>query len=261
MGVKIKARKIEPGPNEVFVATPNRVYVFPRQVDAFQTAVKFDPANYVLMQQGDIENLAANSAISMIQEYNGSNQEDTIVNVLRDGKFVPTPAQFMPHYRNVNLAVQGRGVLYDAAGNLIEGERLSQYTHTLNHNNWVWLNARFPKGEGHLGLDLVTIAGLNDKGEPVLSRQPLEPCLTEDGLADLDSLNSQGLPTQKSKVNSFEAGKNFYFLHPRQDSAARVNACAERSLLDCYRSPQYSDSRLGGFPCAEGACADDKPTK
>jgi len=205
-----------------------------------QTSTQINPREYALIQEGN----QATSAISIKQRFNGKNYLDTHVEVLTAGLTIPTPKQFLTQLRNVNQALENKLPLYNANGELIEGQELQDYANTLNHDCWVWLNASFKKGKGYLGLDLVTITGL-ENGKPVYQREPLQECLSEECYADLDSINSQGLPTQKSPIQKYESGKSIYLWHPRQDSASRFNASPGNADLYCSRVPLYSDSRLG----------------
>lgn len=246
--VEIIRRKVEAGEKEVFVEREDGLYAFPRKVDALETAVTINPQDYALIQEED----QAVYAISMTQGYNGDNQKDTTTKVLKAGLGVPRASRFIRQWLNVNQASQGKGVLYDASGNLIEGDRLKKYTHTLNHNHWVWSPESFRKGEGHLGLDIVTISGLNKKGNPIYKTEPLERCLGDDCYADLDSANSQGFLTQIAKTQKYEPGKTVYFYYPRQDSAVRFGAPSGAADFDCDGDPQCSVDGLGVFVCAEG---------
>lgn len=114
MVVEIIGRKVEADANEVLVKVGGQTYAFQRKVGELKTTTPIDQTNYALIQEGN----KATRAISMEQSYNGGNQIDTIVKVMRDGLIVPTSAIFMPHYKNVNDAKKGKSVLYDASGNI-----------------------------------------------------------------------------------------------------------------------------------------------
>ncbi len=249
MVVEIIGRKVEADSNKVFVERNGDVYAFAKSVGALTTTTPIDQASYALIQEGD----KATRAISMKQTYNGDNQRDTIVKVMRDGLTVPTAEIFMPHYKNANDALRGRSVLYDASGNLIEGERLDNYVNTLNRNCWVWLNGGFAKGSGFKGLDLVTISGLDKDGNPQFSKVPLEECLDKNCYAELGSINSQSFATQKASVQKFEPGETFYLEFPVQDAAVWFDAESVVTISDCSGDPQFSFPRLGVFTSAEGA--------
>ncbi len=244
-----RGREIKEESKEVFRERNGKIYAYPNKIEAFQKSAGTAPQDYALVQEGN----QAKYAISMKQRFGGFQFVPANIEVLQSGLIVPTPAIFLPHYKNVNEAQQGRTVLYDASGNVIEGERLDNYTHTLNYDCWVWINAHFPKGKGFLGLDLAIITGLNKKGKPVIKKNPLEDCLGKDCFAELDSLNKQGFPTKEAKTQSFEAGKTVYFLYPRVDSAARFGADSYWAVFICSWYPRLSDDRLGVFDCAEGA--------
>src|SRR3989344_3246683 len=228
-----------------------------RKVDAFQTPATINPDEYALVQEKNFPNYQSDLAISMNQGFGGFNHIDAHREVLKNGLKVPTPSIFLPNYINVNEALENRSVLYDASGNIIEGERLKEYANTLNYNCWSRINAMFPKEQekdtGFLGLDLAVIIGLDPEGEPIFSREPLEKCLEEVCWADLESANSQGFPTKESEIREYLPGKVIRFWYPREGAVAGFVAFSAGVNFRCGRSPQYSDSALGVFSCAEGA--------
>ena len=68
------------------------------------------------------------------------------VEALRMGLPLASVKNITAHHRNVNLALQGRGVLYDASGNLIEGSRLEECGNAVN-NAWVYLNDAYKESK------------------------------------------------------------------------------------------------------------------
>lgn len=255
MAVQIIGRKIEVSPSDVCVAKANGNYAYPRKVDALQTGAQIDGSQYALIREGN----EADVAISIAQRFNGKNLKfhQMAEESRKTGEILATPRWFMRNLQDVNSAIRGEGVIYDAQGNLIEGTRLVQYAQTLNHNCWVYLNGRFPKGRGFKGLDFVTV-----NADGTLTRAPLEDCLEQDGYAELESLNNQGLLTKKAKNQSYEPGKTVYFYSPvlRQENpdegyVARVNAYSDRAYLYCLGRPDCAASSLGGLVCAEGTVA------
>jgi len=256
--VKISGRKLEVS-NQLIVRLSNGAdYTFPKSIQGIEMSKGVDPQAYALIQEasteGNIEDYSANSAISMTQGFNGLNYTDSQVEVLKAGLVIPTPARFMPHLRNANEALKGKGVLYDASGNLIEGDRLKGYLDTLNRNCWVWLNAGFAKGTGFKNLDLMTVSGLVLNEGLHESRVPLEDCLEQDCWADLESLNKQGFPTKKSPIgDKYEPGRTAYFWYPRDGSVARFSAGSNWAGFNCGRYPANRDDALGVFTSTEGA--------
>lgn len=179
----------------------------------------------------------------MKQTDNGLQYLPTQHQLLIRGLIGATPARLISIIRNVNAAVSGRGVVYDASGNLLEGDRLKQYAHTLNHDCWIQLNAQFPRekesGTGHRVLDIVTIIGLDKEGKPILKREPLQPCLEDTCFAEVESANPQGLFTKKSAVQKYEPGKTAYNWpavlrqdNPEEGYVARFNANPDRAGLN-----------------------------
>ncbi|MFA5060835.1 MAG: hypothetical protein WC494_00780 [Candidatus Pacearchaeota archaeon] len=227
--------------------------LFPEKIESLQTRANIEKRDYSLVWERG-KATSAISAISMVQRLNGRNYLDAHSDVIRSGLYIPSPASFMSHVKNVNDALNEVIPLYDASGRLIEGERLYKYAETINKNCWVWLNAEFRKGNGFKGLNLTKVAGLDGEGNLVMNIAPLERCLEENGWADLESLNNQGFPTKKARIQSYEPGRTFYFWTPQKNCvAAGFYAGSGRADLSCYRDPSYSNSSLGVYPCAEGA--------
>ena len=175
-------------PNRTYVAVGDENYSFSKKVDALEIKAEIDRGNYALVNDVEMPNFSATSAMSMRQRNfpNGKNYYDALVDVLKQGRSVPRARQFIKQLIDVRDARDGKGVIYDANGNLIEDERLGDYYNVLFHNHWVWGAESFKKGKGHLGLDVVTIS-LDGQGKPVYHTEPLEPCLEEDCYAELDS--------------------------------------------------------------------------
>ena len=231
--------------------------LFPEKIEALQTNSRIIPADYALVQEGD----SMSTAVSMAQILNGKGDFHSLhQQVFAEELNGMDVRKFLPHLFRVNEALNRRAALYDANGNLIEEERLTNYTNTLNHNSWAYLNGYFQaseqgKPEGFRRLDLLTITGFNE-GKPIFSRVPLEPCLEVDCWADVtpDSLNKQGLPTKKSPIgNNYEAGKTAYFGYPRKDCVARFDSYSDGAILSCNGNPANRNGSLGVFASIEDA--------
>ena len=80
------------------------------------------------------------------------------------------------------------------------------------------------------------------------SCQDLENCIREDTYVTLDSINSQGLPTQKSPQQSYQQNQNIYYWHPRNGTVAGFGADSGRASLSCYVGAEGSDASLGVRP-------------
>lgn len=231
-------------------------HLFPKQIGAFPTRAQITPSQYALIQDGDRV-----VAISSLQQYNGSNFANLNQGASRDGVILATPRQFLTNWRNVNQALAGETARYNASGELMQPTQLVADAQVAN-NAWAYLNARFPKSseeQAFRGLDLVTIT-LDKDGKPVLTRVPLQPCLENACLADIESVNAQGFPTQRAKTNKYEPGKTFNFYPPvlREDKpeegwVAWFDAAPLRASFYCYGRPDDVYPSLGGFVCAEGA--------
>jgi hypothetical protein len=245
--VKMPSRAIQAEPDEVIRG--NRAY--PKSVGALPVIATINPSDYALIQEGD----EANAAISMAQRFNGLQFFPMLQEAMKAREVLATLRPFIRTLLNVNAARREEGVIYDALGNLIEGDRLIQYANLLNHDCWTYLNARFPQGQGFRGLDIVT-AGASG----IETRAPLEPCLEENCYAELDSMNNQGLLTKKASVQKYEPGKVVLNYPPRlradkpeEGYVAGFGAYSDWAVLYCGGDPDGSLPSLGGFACAEGA--------
>ena len=226
--------------------------LFPRQAKPFQTDAKITPSQYSLIQDGNKV-----IAISTSQFYNGRNFDELSQDAIKDGVIIATPRSHLINWQNVNSALRGETPRYNASGRLLETSQVDGEAGVVNHA-WVYLNARFPQGSGFRGLDLVTITLQN--GKPIFTRVPLQPCLEENCLADVDSMNEQGLLTRKAKTNKYEPGKTVNFYPPilRQDKpeeglVARFSADSGWAGFYCNWGPASRNESLGGFTSAEGA--------
>jgi len=258
--VAIISKPIQVNPNEVI---RNRS-IYPKKVDALPITANIpNPQDYALIQEGN----EANVAISMFQKFGELQFFSMLQKAMETKEALATPRRFMQNLINVNSARKNETALYDALGNIIEGDRLIQYTDRLNHNCWAYLNARFPqekiKDTGYKGLDFITI---NADGSEV--REPLQVCLDSDCYAELHSINSQGFPTRRAFVQEYKPGETFYFYppalrndKPQEGYVARFVAVPDSARLSCYWHPDGADASLGGIPCAEGAVAKNHEVK
>ena len=87
----------------------------------------------------------------------------------------------------------------------------------------------------------IETATFNASGKLVRKTAPLEQCLWQDGLADVNFMNNQGLLT-KSCGSNYEQGKNVYFWHPIDGRVTRFDADSDRANLNCNRDPDNSKS-------------------
>ncbi len=241
--IQIPSRSIEVGEDEVVIG--KRIYR--RKVDALHAKAKINPADYALVQEGN----SANFALSTTQQLNGLSFNQMNIKALEGGLLLARVQDFTPYLRNVNLALQRKRVLYDAFGNLIEGERLEQCGNAVN-KAWGYLNNAYEKGTGFLGLDVIHITGLDAKGKPTIERQPLEECVVDCWADILGPANSQGYHTARAPVQKFELGKTVYISAPQEGCVVGFVADSVRAVLVGYGYPQVADSWLGGFLRAEG---------
>lgn len=248
--VAIISRK-EPERDQSRVYVKNGTLSYPKKIDALPIVATINPSDYALIQEGD----NADVAISMIQQFNGLQFFPMLQESIRNRTPSATQKRLIQHLINVNSAIKGEGVLYDASGNLIEGNRLAQYAKELYHNRWAYLNGRFPQGQGFRSLDFVTI-GADGKE----ARVPLMSCLENACYAELASMNEQGLLTIEDSVQKYKPGENIYFYppvlrtdKPEEGYVARLDAGPDDAGVGCDRHLDYAYASRGGIPCAEGA--------
>lgn len=223
-----------------------------------------DPENYIGVPQ-------IGAIISKRERHKNLKWEPTLKAIHEEGGSLggklsmPDIPDFMTHFFNVKEAALGRGTLYDGRGKpLKKDEAVSQWNYFSSTDRspfngqmcWTWLNAKFVKGKGALKLNLQTDYHFDASGNLVFSQTPLEACLEEDALVDLDKpFNKQYLATsaQKSANINYAQGHNLYFWYPRKNAVARFAASSGGAGLGCNGSPSLADPALGVFVCAEGA--------
>jgi len=113
-----------------------------------------------------------------------------------------------------------------------------------------FLNAKFVKGSGFLGLDILTTKTAEGIKGVINLKTPLEPCLAKSCFADLDSLNPQGYPTKEAAVQEYKEGENFFFKPPIKDGIA-VASRYDRFQLDGTGTSKHF-RKMGIRPCIEG---------
>ena len=137
MALTIVGRKLKVRPDEIPVKRRDGTYAFPKNVAPFETKAAINPRDYALVLEGD----QVQRVMSMKQGINGLNYQNTQVKALQNNLNLPTLRTFISQYKNTNQALNGESVLYDASGNLIEGEQLRNYASRLNSDCWIWLKA------------------------------------------------------------------------------------------------------------------------
>ena len=201
-----------------------------------------------------------NVLIAKQEIHKGLKWGETIYALQENGLYMPPPGLFIPYFLNVKKAKEGKITLYDGNNAPIsqsEAEDLYKYL-TSSHRGgcWTWLDAYFSQGTGHLNLNLRTNhrVHINSNGtkQLVYTESPLEQCLNEDCYVAL-KFNSQGLATEKDKgKQEYKQGDNIKFWYPRENAVARLYANSLRAYLSCLGDPEFSNSSLGVFACAEG---------
>ena len=105
-----------------------------------------------------------------------------------------------------------------------------------------WQNAKFVKEKDGMYLQEVRF----ENGNLVISRKrKLEDCLMENGFANINSTNTQGLLTTRSSKSTYVQGENIYFYYPRNGRVARFVAITDRAYLYCDGNPSNRNDLLG----------------
>ena len=117
-------------------------------------------------------------------------------------------------------------------------------TEACSHWRGEWVDDTFKQREEILYLE--KNHKLSDKGELVPKySEPIEECLTEHGLANLSSINSQGFPTRRSEEQNYNQRENIYFWPPIEGRVTWFYADSVSSNFGCYWGVGSSDSSLG----------------
>ncbi|MBU2639759.1 MAG: hypothetical protein KKG75_03575 [Nanoarchaeota archaeon] len=252
--IRLNRRRVEVDGSKIIVDG----YEYDRKLGDLPISEGASPGEYALVFIND----EARDALSMQQQLNGLKFYPMNRRALEQGLPLARVKDFTPFHRNVNLALQEKGVLYDASGNLINGERLAEVGNAVN-NAWVYLNDGYkqstPGNKGFLDLDLVHVAGF-DGEKPIVEHQPLEECVV-DCWADTEEVNEQGYYTKKAPIQKFEQGKTVYVWEPLAGRVARFSAGSFWAFLNCLRNPLYSVASLGGFLRAEGTAPENTRRK
>lgn len=200
-----------------------------------------------------------------VQGYNNMNWDDTHFKLQENGLYMPTIKLFTTHFMNVlnSYNSKGKSPLFDASGNSIsekETEDIALHMlkdHIAIYGNskgaWTWLDAFFETQGDKIKMRSEHKVKIDSDGKKILvpgKVEDLEKCLMEDCYVDL-KFNSQGLPTEKWKEQSYNLGKNIYFYFPRSGPVARFNANDGGADLGCDRYPSNRVGNLGVFALAK----------
>jgi hypothetical protein len=216
-----------------------------------------DPSEYVQIP-------GTNKLISKfeLEDYNNLNWNDTHFKLQENGLYMPNPAIFMTHFKNVVESQKQGKHLLDANGNPIsDSEREKIFNHlTTNHfaaysgggeGAWTWLDAKFEgQGEGK-PFKFLTDHKVVSGELKSQTTQDLECKIKKDCYVEID-FDSQGFPTRKSGSQSYVQGENIRFWKPVNGRVAWFCADSGRALFNCGRDPESASSSLGVFGCAEG---------
>ncbi len=161
----------------------------------------------------------------------------------QEGFLMPTPRQFFDF---LNL-LQSKRRVYNGKGNPLNPNTRNDILNDILEQREPWraeyLDAYFAeiKDKMHIFYDHRTIHG-ELRATKV---EPLEECLMEEGYINLTGINKQGLPTKKSRAQTYRQEKNIYFWQPSDDSVAWFGAVSVGVGLSCSGDPQGSFSGLG----------------
>jgi len=131
----VNGRVIEVRPDEILVGS----VAYPKTIEPLEFPDGINPDDFVLNTWND-----ENFALSNSQKLNGLDFDNMIKTALGSGQFLARVRDVTPLFRDVNSALRGEGVVYDASGKVIENERLTQLGNFVN-TALVYLNDRFEK--------------------------------------------------------------------------------------------------------------------
>jgi len=222
---------------------------------SFKTSAKIDASKYAIIADGTKDV----AAISMYPQFVGGNFD--FYQMIETSKYtkeiLATPRRFIRTLEAVENAMDGKELIYDVNDTLLGEFRLAEFRERLllNGGKVIFLNGGFIKGKGFNHLDFVTF---DESGQ---KKNPLEKCLDKEGYALLDSMNSQGIPTERDSVQKYKAGVNMYFV-----PTGRIVNLSELSVVTLYSNegnedgditfccttlPTYRLLDIGGFVCVE----------
>ena len=159
-----------------------------------------NPRDYVQVPQHGI-------VIATKETHLGKDMYDTLDVLSSEGLKMPSAERFMRHWLNVYEAAQGKRTLVYADGTNVLAEKALELWNYMSSTDrspfqgkvcWTWFNNRFVEENGiwHMETDLKTTR----QGKDVRlagTRTRIEDCLRKDCIAKINSVNSQGFPTQE----------------------------------------------------------------
>ncbi|MFH1376708.1 MAG: hypothetical protein ABIH25_03665 [Candidatus Woesearchaeota archaeon] len=211
-----------------------------------------DRRNFIYVPQ-------TNRFVNYNQAFNDLTLEESIRKAKNLGFSILQLSTLIPHLINLRDATEGKITLYDGLGTSIpkskSKEIFDKYFPFCGKGLDIILDVYFQKGTGFKNLELVA------NSRPIFTEKrngfqrdviPLEECLMENNiLVDLtpESFNSQGFPIKKSKIKTYERGKNVYYWHPIENSSVWFSTEVGGSSINCERDINTSDSILGVLLC------------
>lgn len=232
------------------------------------TPIRENPKSFVWAPESQIDTL-----IAVEQTYNGEDTYQQLESLAKEQLEIPSPFPFMTYRQDTYKASKGKTQLLYADNTEVPKNIATDLWKRLSsgHNGGCWtrLNALFLKEKKedksspwnyststvwYMETDLQVI---NDEQDISLrgNRQPLNATvLDEDCYATLE-FNRQGLPIKKSRIQFYNAGKNIYFVYPREGAGAWFGAVSDGAYLICGRDPTIRGTSLGVLASAKGARA------
>lgn len=154
-----------------------------------------------------------------------------------------SPRQFMDFLEDLRSGIKGSKKLYDGSGAEVDPDVLKKVYEEIwgKRDPWrsEWLDAEFRDVNGTLTMEYAHRFNSQTRRLEADEKEPLEICLGEDCYVNMDTLNGQGLPTQKSRKQTL------YFWSPAHGKVARFNADSGGAGLSCGWGPRVSYSALG----------------
>ena len=191
--------------------------------------------------------------IAIAESHKGINWYEQNKQVLDRGLHVATPLEFMTMFQGVVDSYKNNTRLFDADKNSLKRSVIIDLykflTSDYTGGSWCNLNALFRKDDNKCkmlqAVRVDTSKGSESKDQLIYSVKTIQTSVTSDCFVDFSDLTSKGLPKARHSTQSYLAGDNIYFYHPRNNAVARFYADPDFALLDCSRYPQGANAWLG----------------
>mgnify|MGYP005858763891 CR=1 FL=1 len=183
--------------------------------------------------------IALNNQIFSIGLYEtNKNWYNQAKSTLEKGLQFQDVAQGMEMYKAIINAHQNKQTLFHPDGTNVH-EKIISELYNLTQDNCQNLNARFKEN------NLMKKAPSLDSNKNLIYSESQIIAPKKDGYYNLEKINSQGFPIEKSKTQLFHKNNNIYVRAPINGRVARLVSINYDSILYCYDVPENNDASLG----------------